>query len=176
DVMFNMINITAAGTPAAGQKGHAAGAAERPSHHEDTAIENRERQHQETASKFDMTMTAREHANIIVFQLRYCTKLFKEETVNRITRYFKKILQTLTKEPSGRICEIEIIPETIKKEKLAYFNQNLIDDTVTCQLQDKLKRTFDKHAHKIAIRYGNMELSYRELERKANTISNWIQK
>ncbi|MCP4150240.1 MAG: amino acid adenylation domain-containing protein, partial [bacterium] len=166
DVMFNMLNITAPGTRSNnnGEKLQTAGAVDTP------------RRHKESAVKFDMTLIVEELDEIIELKLRYATKLFMEKTINRIVRYIDKIVQTLIAEPAKKIARIEIIPEMVKKEKLAYFNQNLVDDTVTNPLQDKLKRTFDKYADKIAIRYGNMELSYRELERKANTISNWIQK
>ncbi|MCP4151045.1 MAG: AMP-binding protein, partial [bacterium] len=176
DVMINMINITAAGTPPAGGKKHAARAAESPAHREETAIENRDRQQQETAAKFDMTLTAREHGNTTAFGIRYCTKLFKEETVNRIIGYFKKILQTLTAKPGGRIGDIEIIPETIKKEKLATFNQDLRDHTVTSPIQDKLERSIAKNPDAIAVRYGTKEITYRELGGKVASITRWIVK
>ncbi|MCP4150307.1 MAG: non-ribosomal peptide synthetase, partial [bacterium] len=67
-----------------------------------------------------------------------------------------------------------IIPETIKKQKLARLNRNLEDETVTRPIQDKLAETFAGNADKIAVRYGNTEVTYRSLEQNAAAVTHWI--
>ncbi|MCP4147932.1 MAG: non-ribosomal peptide synthetase, partial [bacterium] len=74
DTMFNLLNITTPGP---------------------TRRENSEDiQHKETASKFDMSLTAGESTTGIRFNLTYAAALFKEETIERIIGYIKKIIHT----------------------------------------------------------------------------------
>jgi amino acid adenylation domain-containing protein len=46
-------------------------------------------------SKFDITLTGRDTGNILAFNVNYCSKLFKPETIDRITGYFKQIVSGL---------------------------------------------------------------------------------
>ncbi|MCP4151524.1 MAG: amino acid adenylation domain-containing protein, partial [bacterium] len=158
DTMFNLLNIS---TPKTSDEITAGP--------EETGL-----QHKKIASKFDINLTAAENTGAIHFNLSYSATLFKEKTINRIIGYFKTIVKTVITNPAVIIKAIEIIPETIKNEILTRFNRNLMDETPISPLQNKLARAFDKYAHRIALRYGDTELTYQELESKAAAITNRI--
>ncbi len=98
---------------------------------------------QDTA-KFDMTLIARETEEGLSFDLEYCTKLFKEETIERFINYFRKILSTIIENPGEKISAIEIISEDEKGKILFNFN-----DTYTRYPAGKLiHQLFEEQAGK----------------------------
>ncbi|HLP47728.1 MAG TPA: amino acid adenylation domain-containing protein, partial [Candidatus Kapabacteria bacterium] len=83
-------------------------------------------------AKFDLTLTAFEGEEKLLFNFEYCTKLFKAETVNRFITYFKNIVNGIIENKDRRIADFEIITEEEKKKILFDFN-----DTETQYPKDK---------------------------------------
>jgi hypothetical protein len=82
-----------------------------------TTAENREN-HRETISKYDMTLSALETRDRLLFTLEYRTCLYKPQTIDNFIRYFKKILADVPRDPDKPIAEIEIIEEKEQTELL----------------------------------------------------------
>ncbi|MCP4150341.1 MAG: hypothetical protein GY757_21515, partial [bacterium] len=76
----------------------------------------------ESIAKFDLTLSAIETGDSLVFDIEYATKLFKEETIKRFITYFKQTVQTILDDPGQKISEIEIITQKEKNQILYEFN------------------------------------------------------
>ncbi|HLP47901.1 MAG TPA: amino acid adenylation domain-containing protein, partial [Candidatus Kapabacteria bacterium] len=74
-------------------------------------------------SKFDLEINAWEVGEEIKIIFIYCTKLFKQETIERFIIYFKKIIAIIIQRPAIRIKDIEIITDEEKEQILNAFNQ-----------------------------------------------------
>jgi amino acid adenylation domain-containing protein len=77
------------------------------------------------SSKFDMTLIVSKTAGDFYFTFIYCTKLFKEKTIARFTRSFKKLVSCVIENPAQKISEMELIPESEKNEILSDSFVNL---------------------------------------------------
>ncbi len=73
-------------------------------------------------SKFDITLSTQESGEGLLFNLEYCTKLFREETIARFIEYFKKIASIILENPGEKISGIVIISEEKKRQILSDFN------------------------------------------------------
>jgi amino acid adenylation domain-containing protein len=73
-------------------------------------------------SRFDMLWMGTERGERIDFEIEYCTKLFKRETIERFVAYFKKIVTAVTNEPGIPISRVEIISAEERKQVLYDFN------------------------------------------------------
>ncbi|HLP47332.1 MAG TPA: amino acid adenylation domain-containing protein, partial [Candidatus Kapabacteria bacterium] len=73
-------------------------------------------------AKFDLTLTAVEVEEKLLFNFEYCTKLFKAETINRFITYFKNVVKDIIDNKDRRIGDFEIITEEEKKHILFDFN------------------------------------------------------
>jgi amino acid adenylation domain-containing protein len=145
-------------------------------------------------SRFDLTLTAIELGQQLYLSFEYCTKLFKKETVERISGYFKKIVSIAVKEPGIRLSEIEVIPGEEKKRLLFDFN-----DTRTEYQRDKkihllFERQVERTPGNIAVigpslsagenhlsSFENatpahmfIQVSYSELDEKANRLAHLL--
>jgi amino acid adenylation domain-containing protein len=79
--------------------------------------------HQTGLSKFDLTLSAVESGDELVFVIEYCAALFKPETIERFIEYFKKIASAVGENPRVRISGIGILGEEEKNRLLYEFNQ-----------------------------------------------------
>jgi surfactin family lipopeptide synthetase A len=125
-------------------------------------------------SKFDMTLTV-ENADVNpAFKFRYCTKLFKEDSIKRFIHYFKHLLSSIVRDPGRRISELEMMSEADKKQVLFDFN-----DTSTEYVRDKaIHELFEDQAErvgdKVAVIADSTErhtITYKELNRGSNQLA-----
>jgi amino acid adenylation domain-containing protein len=67
-------------------------------------------------SKLDLTLTAVEKEDKILFALEYCTKLFKKETMQRLISSFKKISAAVARDKTIKLGEIRISHDLLTAE------------------------------------------------------------
>ncbi|WP_240921857.1 condensation domain-containing protein, partial [Jeotgalicoccus sp. S0W5] len=60
-------------------------------------------------SKFDLTMSIQENIDSIDCHIEYASALFKEETINRMSKHFTQILEEIIKNPERSISEINML-------------------------------------------------------------------
>ncbi|HLP48742.1 MAG TPA: amino acid adenylation domain-containing protein [Candidatus Kapabacteria bacterium] len=83
--------------------------------------------HKKGISKFDLTFTAVEQGDRFLFNIEYCTRLFKSETINRFISHFKRILEFLSEDFDQKLSKLEIISVEEKQRILYEFNDTMID-------------------------------------------------
>ncbi|MCP4153629.1 MAG: amino acid adenylation domain-containing protein, partial [bacterium] len=127
--------------------------------------------HIETTSKFDMSLKAIEKGETLVFYIVYNTCLFKQDTIDRIIGYFKRIALHVADNPEDRIGGIEIIPPEVKENILSRFNEDLNETYKIPTIQNKLNKSFAKYAEKTAVEIDKEKITYRELDRRSTHIA-----
>jgi acyl carrier protein len=65
-----------------------------------------------TTSKFDLLLTTFDSKDKITYRFRYCRRLFKKSTIDRMNSAFKRIVEQVTKNPEVEIYEIQIIEDS----------------------------------------------------------------
>ena len=98
-------------------------------------------------AKFDLTLAAVETAAGILFELSYCTRLFKVETITRFITYFKNIIRSVIENPLQLIREIEMLGDVEKRQLLEEFNDTgeayPNDKTIPQLFQEQVDKTPD---------------------------------
>ena len=122
-------------------------------------------------SKFDMTLNAVEEGDRIAFDLEYCTKLFKKETIERLVKHYINILKEISEKPYQKISEIEMLTGEEKEKILYKFNDTKVkypkDKTIYELFEEQVEKTPDN----IAVVYEERQLTYRELNERANQLA-----
>ncbi|MCP5107304.1 MAG: amino acid adenylation domain-containing protein [bacterium] len=141
-------------------------------------------EHAKTASQFDLTFTCFEGSDFLLFDVEYCTKLFKRESIERFVNYFKVILDSVLNDSGRPLSGMDIVSEEEKNRLLYQFN-----DTGLQYPKDKtIHRLFEEQAARrgenIAV-IGGMEgvpggtplkeglraFTYRELNRMSDRLA-----
>ncbi|MCP4155854.1 MAG: AMP-binding protein, partial [bacterium] len=74
-------------------------------------------------SKFDLTLGGIDTGREFLFNIEYCTRLFKKETIEGFARYFKQAIRELPAKIDAPLASIQIVPEQEKQRILYDFNQ-----------------------------------------------------
>ncbi|MGE5343915.1 MAG: amino acid adenylation domain-containing protein [Candidatus Omnitrophota bacterium] len=135
---------------------------------------------QRPVSKFDLTLSATESNDQLVFLFEYSTALFKPETIECFIIYFKHIIDQAVENKDKKISEFEIITEEEKKRILYEFNDTdktyPNDKTLQELFVDQVKKTPD-HLALIsrtsvgALREAPPQISYRELDHQSDRLA-----
>jgi len=134
--------------------------------------------HQTVSAKFDLSLTAVERNDGIDFILDYSTALFKKETIQRFSDYFKTVLSLVAAEPDRKISHLEIISKEEKHRVLHEFNVTRADYPREKTIHHLFTRQAKQKPHQVVLAgskeeglKGKMQLSCGELNEKANQVA-----
>jgi amino acid adenylation domain-containing protein len=122
-------------------------------------------EHEIITSPLDMTITADEGIDKIALSVEYCTKLFKENTIQRIFGYLKKIISAVTTDPDQTISTIDILSEEEKQQLIYGFNDTTAgypeNKTIRQLFEEQVRKTPEHTAVRAALdfRYIYEELN-----------------
>ena len=107
----------------------------------------------------------------IELDVEYNATLFRKQTIEQIVRQLENFFDTVIKNPSIKLSEIDIVSEEERSRILFDFN-----DTNTKYPEDKtIQQLFEKQVERTpdntAAGCGNKYLTYRELNAKANQLA-----
>ncbi len=124
-----------------------------------------------TTSKFDLSLTASEGENALYFSIEYCTKLFKEETIQRFSQHFCRFLESVAKNSAVKLKDIDILSEAEKTQLVFEFNDTQVeypqDKTISSIFEERVTKTPEN----IAVIFKDKQLTYKELNDKANLVA-----
>ncbi len=122
-------------------------------------------------SKFDITLTAVELENSISIGIQYCTKLFSRATIMRMYKHLENIIQAVTENIDIKLSEVEILTAEEKQKILIDFNNTKADYPKNKTIQQLFEEQVERTPNNIAVLYEDKQLTYRELNEKANQLA-----
>jgi fengycin family lipopeptide synthetase D len=129
---------------------------------------------QQRIAKLDLSLNAVEIGEEIVFDLEYCTKLFKKETIERLKRHYLNILKQVTENPGVRLKDIDILTEEERNGILYHFNNTQAEYPKDQTIQRFFEEQVEKTPAQIAIVFEDKQLTYKELNEKANRLARML--
>ncbi|MDZ8064929.1 MAG: amino acid adenylation domain-containing protein [Nostoc sp. DedQUE08] len=128
-----------------------------------------------TTAKFDLTLTIENTPNGLFGWWEYNTDLFDSSTIERITGHFLTLLEAIVANPSERISQLPILTASEQQQLLVEWNDTQVDypqDKCIHQLfEEQVERTPDA----IAVVFENQQLTYQELNTRANQLAHYLQ-
>ena len=127
------------------------------------------------ASKFDLYLELDERPDGIVGRFLYNTELFDKTTIERMAGHWEMLLRSIVETPDRRLSELTLLREDEKRQLLAEWN-----DTQTEYPQQCVHRIFEAQVertpHAKAIIFEGQEVTYRELNERANRLAHRLRK
>jgi amino acid adenylation domain-containing protein len=125
-------------------------------------------------SQYDFTFTVREQPNGYDARIEYRMDLFDADTMTRLLRRFKDLVEVIVANPKVRLSEIPLLDE-VEYDRIARdWNDTFVeypsDKGVHRLFEEQVRRTPDA----IAVSSGNENISYKELDLQANRLANFL--
>jgi fengycin family lipopeptide synthetase D len=129
---------------------------------------------QHRIAKLDLSLNAVEIGEEIVFDLEYCTRLFKKETIERFKRHYLNILKQVTEDPGVRLKDIDILTEEERNRILYHFNNTQAEYPQDKTIHQLFEEQVEKTPSHPAIVFEDKRLTYQELNEKANRLARML--
>lgn len=129
------------------------------------------------AIKFDLMMTAEEVANQgLLLQLTYSTDLFEVSTVQRMLGHYENLLRAVVNAPDRCLSELEMLSEAERDRMLVEWNTPSNDYEPAASVHSLFEAQVERTPHAVALEYERQQMSYVELNQRANQLARYLQK
>ena len=124
---------------------------------------------------YPLGVIAYEGENEIVFKISYAGELFAKERIKDIERLIKGLIKQIVEKPEEEIRRVNYLGEEVYKQVIKW-NETEKDYGGKETLIELFEEQADKTPDRIAVIYEDKQISYRELNNKANCLGNYLRK
>jgi iturin family lipopeptide synthetase A len=124
--------------------------------------------YEEQTTKFDLILGMAENQDHLRFYLKYRTKLFTKETINRFIYYFRNILTLVLENQEIALSEIEIISEPEKEQIIREFNDTQRDYPHQSTLHELFEEQAKRTPSNLGTIYKDHQITYGEINKKTH--------
>jgi amino acid adenylation domain-containing protein len=137
------------------------------------------------SSKFDMNLTVVPHLKEangsalfgddgITVIWEYNTDLFDAATIQRLAEHYQILLASIVASPEQRVSELPMLSEAERRQLLVQFNDTEREYPPQLCLHQLFEAQAELNPQAIALVFEEQELSYGELNVKANTLAHYL--
>jgi len=123
------------------------------------------------SARFDLTLRVAEVTAGLECSLQYDTHLFERRTIERMVRHFSTLLHTIVETPEISIAELPILSPAERHQILVEWNDTAAPYDSERPLHRIFEEQVDRSPDAIAVTAGNVELTYGELNVRANRLA-----
>ncbi|GGH50431.1 hypothetical protein GCM10008014_15540 [Paenibacillus silvae] len=127
-------------------------------------------------AKYELSLAITENENKIEASFDYNIDLFDDETISRMTQHYLTILNGIVSNPNCMIGELPILTEIEKQKFLVDWNIREEAKVTYESLADLFESRVEHSPDTLAVVYGNRQLTYHELNERANQLANHLHK
>ena len=126
-------------------------------------------------AKFELYLVLKESTAGVGGELTYARDLYDERTALHLLEHLRVVLASVVAAPEQRISEISLLSEAERRRLLEEINPRTTEPVRQC-----VHRLFEEQVERrpgaVAVVHEGREVSYRELNRRANQLAHYLQK
>ncbi|MGB7922669.1 MAG: amino acid adenylation domain-containing protein [Pyrinomonadaceae bacterium] len=123
---------------------------------------------------YDMTLFLSERDDTLVGQLAYNTDLFDDEAVRRVPQHFQRLLEDAAARPELAVATLNLLTDEERRIILDHWNDTAKPQKETLCVHHLFEEQVRREPERIAVAFGDEQLSYRELNRRANQLAHYL--
>ena len=125
-------------------------------------------------AKFDLTLSLQETSERITGGVEYATALFEAKTIERYLGYFRRLLAAMVTGENQRLDSIELMGERELEQVLFEWNETEAKYPKDKFIHELFEEQVEKTPHAVAVVCGDEDLTYGELNRRANQLAHHL--
>jgi amino acid adenylation domain-containing protein len=130
--------------------------------------------HNQTA-KFDLVLSMLEHGGRLTGTLEYSTDLFDTTTIERMVGHFETLLQSVATDPAQRLDDLPLLATEEEHHLLFELNDTSEPYPFAALVHQQFEIQAARTPEALALVFEDQELSYRELNQRANRLAHILQ-
>ncbi|HET7287661.1 MAG TPA: condensation domain-containing protein, partial [Pyrinomonadaceae bacterium] len=124
--------------------------------------------------KFDLTLTTTETETGVLGFCSYRTDLFDETTIVRMLDHWQVLLEAAVADPEQSLSALPLLPESEREQVLVTWNETSAEYPREKCIHELFEQQVDQTPAATAVIFGDEELSYAELNRRANQLAHYL--
>lgn len=124
---------------------------------------------------FDLALKLEYNATGICCHFEYSTDLFNADTIDRMAMHFQTLLAGVVTNSHQSIDELPLLTDSERQQLLVEWNQTQTDYQSLC-IHQLFEAQVESTPDNIAVICENQEITYRELNNRANRVANYLRK
>ena len=126
---------------------------------------------QQPLAKYDLTLSISEDLQL---SWNYNTDLFEHTTIERMAGHFERLLEALVSTPQQSVFAGSML-DNLEQQQLFDFNPAAVDYAKDRCVHQLFEQQVERTPQAIAVVFGSQQLSYDELNRRANQLGHYLQ-
>ena len=125
-------------------------------------------------AQVDLRVEVTERDAEIFIGMHYRHELFEPETMWRMLGHYEELLKSLVAAPGLGIMDLSLLREEEKLQLVVEWNRTEVDFPRDKCIHQLFEEKVERSPHAVAVEYGDLRLTYAELNRKANQLAHWL--
>ncbi|HEU4562742.1 MAG TPA: amino acid adenylation domain-containing protein, partial [Longimicrobium sp.] len=122
-------------------------------------------------SKFDLTLSMVRQAEGLTASLEYNTDLFERGTIQRMLGHLRRVLEEVAADAEVRLSELDLLGEGERALVLEAWNATEVEYPRDRCIHQLFESRADHTPNAVAVVFDGGELTYRELDERANRLA-----
>ncbi|MBD2199772.1 MULTISPECIES: non-ribosomal peptide synthetase [Calothrix] len=123
---------------------------------------------------FDLAVTMAETEQGLAGTIEYSTDLFNASTIERMLGHFQVLLAAIVAQPEQSLANLPLLTPFEQHQLLREWNQTAVDYPSDKCIQELFQQQVECTPDAVAVVYKNQQLTYRELNTKANQLAHYL--
>ncbi|BAY23348.1 amino acid adenylation domain protein [Calothrix sp. NIES-2100] len=132
-------------------------------------------QTESTTAKFDLTLLMEETESGIRGALEYNTDLFDAATIARMAEHLQTLLVSIVANPEQQIAQLPLLTAN-EQHQLLIWNHTQAEYSLNRCIHELFEEQVEKTPYAVAVVFAERQLTYQELNTKANQLAHYLQK
>jgi len=126
--------------------------------------------------KFDLSIYMNDSEEEITTTISYATSLFHKNSIIRCAGYFTHLIDQLSEFPNNAYSQFSLLDKEGYNQIINQWNKKDRTYTDNETIYELFQKQVQKTPDKTALIYGDMEMSYNQLNEKSNQLARYIRK
>ncbi len=127
-------------------------------------------------AEFDLTLFLEDTKLGLMGALEYSTDLFRADTINRMIGHWQTLLAGIVSHPDENISKLPLLTKFEENQLLVDWNQTTTDYAKDQCIHQLFEAQVERTPNAVAVVFADQQLTYRELNEKANQLAHYLQK
>ncbi len=126
--------------------------------------------------RFHLKLQCERREDGLSMEFYYDSSRFENKAIERLSEQFNQLLTSILASPAAAIGSFNVLSESERTQLLVSFNESKHDFPDGRLIHEMIEEQAEKYPDNLAVIFADQEISYSELDRRANQMANHLHK